>query len=122
MPGADDTITTTSTLGSSAIRHSKSASGSVGSMSSNVAEVSPFVPPVESGVTVKDLSQALGVPMGELIKILMNLGQMRTATQSLSDEEVEIIATEIQREITIKHAADEEEIVELVYTDVPPAR
>src|SRR5918992_2426121 len=73
----------------------------------------PVAPPtgpvtVESGVTVKDLSQALGVPMGELIKILMNLGQMRTATQSLSDEEVEIIATEIQREITIKHAAEEE--------------
>src|ERR671914_1107414 len=73
----------------------------------------PVAPPsgpvaVESGVTVKDLSQALGVPMGELIKILMNLGQMRTATQSLSDEEVEIIATEIGREITIKHAAEEE--------------
>ncbi len=63
---------------------------------------------VESGVTVKDLSQALGVPMPELIKILMNLGQMRTATQSLSDEEVEVIATEVKREITIKHAADEE--------------
>ena len=29
---------------------------------------------VESGVTVKDLSQALGVPMPELIKILMELG------------------------------------------------
>src|ERR671931_1724459 len=38
---------------------------------------------VQSGVTVRDLSQALGVPMPELIKILMNLGQMRTATQSL---------------------------------------
>ena len=63
---------------------------------------------VESGVTVKDLSQALGVPMGELIKILMGLGQMRTATQSLSDEEVELIATEVKREVTIKHAADEE--------------
>jgi translation initiation factor IF-2 len=63
---------------------------------------------VESGVTVKDLSQALGVPMPELIKILMNLGQMRTATQSLSDEEVEVIGTELEREITIKHAADEE--------------
>ncbi len=63
---------------------------------------------VESGVTVKDLSQALGVPMGELIKILMALGQMRTATQSLSDEEVELIATELKREITIKHAAEEE--------------
>ena len=63
---------------------------------------------VESGVTVKDLSQALGVPMSELIKILMELGQMRTATQSLSDEEVEIIGTQLEREITIKHAAEEE--------------
>jgi translation initiation factor IF-2 len=63
---------------------------------------------VESGVTVKDLSQALGVPMPELIKILMALGQMRTATQSLSDEEVELIATELSREITIKRAAEEE--------------
>src|SRR5213075_2094128 len=64
---------------------------------------------VESGVTVRDFSQALGVPMGEIIKILMGLGQMRTATQSLTDEEVELIATEVKREITIKHAADEEE-------------
>jgi translation initiation factor IF-2 len=73
----------------------------------------PAAPPsgpitVESGVTVKDLSHGLGVPMPELIKILMALGQMRTATQSLSDEEVEVIATELQREITIKHAAEEE--------------
>jgi len=63
---------------------------------------------VESGVTVKDISQALGVPMSDLIKILMSLGQMRTATQSLSDEEVEVIGTELSREITIKHAAEEE--------------
>src|SRR5881394_1177818 len=74
----------------------------------------PAAPPtgpvsVESGVSVRDLSQALGVPMPEIIKILMGLGQMRTATQSLSDEEVELIATEVDREITIKHAADEEE-------------
>jgi translation initiation factor IF-2 len=74
----------------------------------------PAAPPtgpvsVESGVSVRDLSQALGVPMPEIIKILMGLGQMRTATQSLSDEEVELIAAEVKREITIKHAADEEE-------------
>src|SRR6476660_7979979 len=74
----------------------------------------PAAPPtgpvsVESGVSVRDLSQALGVPMPNIIKILMGLGQMRTATQSLSDEEVELIATEVKREITIKHAADEEE-------------
>ena len=64
---------------------------------------------VESGVTVKDLSGALGVPMSQIIKILMGLGQMRTATQSLSDEEVELIAAEVGREVTIKHAADDEE-------------
>src|SRR6184192_2833298 len=63
---------------------------------------------VESGVTVKDLSQALGKPMPEIIKMLMVLGAPKTATQSLADEEVELIATEIGREITIKHAADEE--------------
>ena len=63
---------------------------------------------VESGVNVKDLSQALGVPMPDLIKILMGLGQMRTATQSLSDEELEVIGAELKREITIKHAAEEE--------------
>jgi translation initiation factor IF-2 len=63
---------------------------------------------VESGVTVKDLSHSLGVPMPELIKILMSLGQMRTATQSLSDEEVEVIGSELRREITIKRAAEEE--------------
>src|SRR5438067_6759065 len=71
---------------------------------------------VQSGVTVRDYSQALGVPMPELIKILMNLGQMRTATQSLSDEEVELIGAELKREITIKHAADEDEEPE-VYED-----
>src|SRR5438270_8419670 len=64
---------------------------------------------VESGVTVRDLSQALGVQMPELIKILMNLGQMRTATQSLSDEEVELIAAEVKREVKIKHVGEEEE-------------
>src|SRR5881392_1629617 len=63
---------------------------------------------VESGVTVKDLSQALGKPMPEIIKMLMVLGAPKTATQSLSDEEVELIAAEIDREMTIKHAADEE--------------
>src|SRR5215210_6342839 len=67
---------------------------------------------VESGVSVRDLSQALGVSLPQIIKILMALGEMKTATQSLSDEEVALIGTELEREITIKHAADEEEIFE----------
>src|SRR5438128_5956993 len=81
----------------------------------------PAAPPsgpvsVESGVTVRDFSQALGVPMPQLIKILMNLGAPKTATQSLSDEEVELIAAELQREVTVKHVGEEDEAPE-VYDD-----
>ncbi|HZQ02481.1 MAG TPA: translation initiation factor IF-2 [Gaiellaceae bacterium] len=63
---------------------------------------------VESGVTLRDFSQALGVPMSQIIKMLMGLGQMKTATQSLSDDEVELIAAELEREVTIKHAGEDE--------------
>ena len=33
---------------------------------------------------------------------------MKTATQTLTDDEVELIAAELEREVTIKHAGDEE--------------
>jgi translation initiation factor IF-2 len=83
-------------------------------------EVAPPTGPVtvESGVTVQNLSQALGVTVPKLITILMGLGAPKTVTQSLSDEEVELIASEVGREINIKHAADEEEVVE-EYEDAP---
>src|ERR671936_3122717 len=64
---------------------------------------------VPSGVTVRDLSQALGIPAAQIIKIMMNLGAMVQITQSLTDDEVELIAAEVNREITIKHVADEDE-------------
>ncbi len=88
-------------------------------------EVRPKAPPgpqptgpvtVNSGVTVKDLSQALGVPAAQIIKILMGLGTMVTITQTLSDEAVELIAAEVKRDVTIKHVAEEDEVVE-VYED-----
>src|SRR2546428_10151178 len=62
---------------------------------------------VESGVTLRDFSQALGVAMPQIIKLLMGLGQMKTATQSLTDDEVELIAAEVNREGTIRHAGEE---------------
>src|SRR5262245_52076714 len=64
---------------------------------------------VQSGVTVKELSAALGKPVAEIIKIMMGLGEMVTITQSLSDEAVQLIAAEFKREVTIKHAAEEDE-------------
>lgn len=63
---------------------------------------------VESGVTLRDFSQALGVAMPQIIKLLMNLGAMKTATQSLTDDEVMLIAAELEREVTIKHADDDD--------------
>src|SRR5213080_1814773 len=71
---------------------------------------------VESGVTLRDFSQALGVAMPQIIKLLMNLGTMKTATQSLNDDEVQLIAAELEREVTIKHA-DDDDIEPEVYED-----
>src|SRR2546423_169412 len=64
---------------------------------------------VESGVSVRDLSQALGIPAAQIIKVMMGLGKMVQITQSLTDDDVELIAAEVNREITIKHVADEDE-------------
>jgi translation initiation factor IF-2 len=73
---------------------------------------------VPSGVTVRELSQALGIPVAQIIKIMMNLGEMVQITQSLTDEAVQLIGTEVEREITIKHA-DEEEVEPESYDDAP---
>jgi translation initiation factor IF-2 len=81
-------------------------------------EVAPPTGPVtvQSGVTVRDLSQALGIPAAQIIKIMMGLGEMVQITQSLSDDAVALIATEVDREITIKHVGEEDEEPE-VYED-----
>ncbi len=73
---------------------------------------------VNSGATVKELSAALGVSVPEIIKIMMNAGEMVTITQTLSDEAIEVIAAESKKEVEIKHA-DEEELEPEVYEDDP---
>src|SRR5512132_2416742 len=84
-------------------------------------EVAPVTGPVsvESGLTVRDLSQALGVPAPKIIMFMMGLGKVVTITQSLGDDEVELIAAELapERELTIRHAADEEEEPEVFEDD-----
>ena len=71
---------------------------------------------VASGVSVKELSAALGIPAVQIIKIMMGLGEMVTITQTLSDEAVQLIAAEVKREVNIKHVAEEDELPE-VYED-----
>ncbi len=83
-------------------------------------EVAPPTGPVTvpSGVTVRELSQSLGIPVAQIIKIMMGLGEMVQITQSLTDEAVQLIGAEVEREITIKHA-DEEEVEPEAYEDDP---
>ncbi len=73
---------------------------------------------VNSGSTVKELSAALGVPVPQIMKVLMGLGTMKTVTQSLTDDEIELIAGELEREVEIKHA-HEEELEPETYEDAP---
>ena len=63
---------------------------------------------VNSGATVREVAESLGLSAAEVIKALMKEGQMATLTQTLSDESVESIAKEFDREIEIVTTADEE--------------
>jgi translation initiation factor IF-2 len=62
---------------------------------------------INSGSTVKDVAEYMGVPVPDIIKKLMGLGEMATLTQTLSDEAVTLLAEEFEKKIEIVHAADE---------------
>jgi translation initiation factor IF-2 len=73
---------------------------------------------VEPGATVKDLGDALGVPPTQIIKVLMSLGEMKTLTQTLSTEEIELIAEELGVEVEIG-AVEEPAPAEVAPEDSP---
>ena len=67
-------------------------------------------PPIKinSGATVREVAEILGLSSAEVIKALMTEGEMATLTQTLTDESVESIAKQFDRKIEIVTAADEE--------------
>jgi translation initiation factor IF-2 len=71
---------------------------------------------INSGSTVKDIAEYLGVAVPEVIKKLMSLGEMATLTQTLSDDAIQVIADEFEKQIEIVHAADDVEL-EPVFED-----
>jgi translation initiation factor IF-2 len=77
------------------------------------------MPPVDvqSGATVKDLADSLGIPAPKIITTLMGLGELATLTQSLSDEAIELIADELERKVKIVHTEEESEIEEVAEDD-----
>jgi translation initiation factor IF-2 len=63
---------------------------------------------VNSGATVREVAESLGLSAAEVIKALMKEGEMATLTQTLADESVEAIAKQFDRKIEIVTAAEEE--------------
>jgi translation initiation factor IF-2 len=64
---------------------------------------------VSAGISVKEFSQKVGKSPAEIIKMLMNLGEMITINQSISDEALHVLAEELGYELEIKGRFLEEE-------------
>ncbi len=66
---------------------------------------------VNSGATVREVSETFGVSSAEVIKKLMEQGEMATLTQTLTDETVVVLAGEFDQEVEIVRAGDDVEEV-----------
>jgi translation initiation factor IF-2 len=83
-----------------------------------VVETEPEAVKVASGATVREVAETLGIGSSEVIKKLMEMGEMATLTQTLSDETVELIAGAFDQKVEMVSAADEEQ-EERTYDDAP---
>jgi len=70
--------------------------------------IEPEATKVQSGATVREVAELLGLGSAEVIKKLMMMGEMATLTQTLTDESIKAIADEYDRKIEIVTTADEE--------------
>jgi translation initiation factor IF-2 len=83
---------------------------------SQTALAEPDAIRINSGSTVKDVAEYLDVPVPEIMKQLMALGEMKTLTQTLSDDAIQVLAAELGKTVEIVHSEDET-IVEPVFDD-----
>ncbi|MDQ6749336.1 MAG: translation initiation factor IF-2 [Actinomycetota bacterium] len=80
------------------------------------APAAPDAIRINSGSTVKETAESMGVAVPEVIKKLMGLGEMATLTQTLSDEAIGVLAEGFGKKIEVMHAADDVEL-EPVFED-----
>src|SRR5580704_6683715 len=71
---------------------------------------------IRSGSTVKDVAEYLDVPVPEVMKKLMALGEMKTLTTTLSDDSIQVLAAELGKVVEVVHSEDET-IAEPVFND-----
>ncbi len=67
---------------------------------------------IPSGSSTSQVAELLGISAAVIIKHMMGMGEMVTLTQSLSDEAIELLAVELEREIKIVRAEDDIDEVE----------
>ena len=69
---------------------------------------------VRSGSTVKEVAESLQLSSPEVIKKLMELGEMATLTQTLSDDAIEVLAGAFDKKVEMigADAADDDQVFE----------
>jgi translation initiation factor IF-2 len=72
------------------------------------AVVEPEAIRIPSGATVRDVAEHLGIQVADVIKKLMQLGEMASITQTLSDEAIGVIADEFDKKIEVVTASEDE--------------
>jgi translation initiation factor IF-2 len=80
------------------------------------AVAAPDLIRINSGSTVKDVAEYFDVRVPDIVKKLMELGEMKTQTQTLSDETIEVLGVELGKEVEVVHAEDET-AAEVVFDD-----
>jgi translation initiation factor IF-2 len=76
----------------------------------------PDATKIASGATVREVAESLSLGSAEVIKKLMELGEMATLTQTLPDETVTALAKALNQKIEIVSTA-EEQVEEPTYED-----
>jgi translation initiation factor IF-2 len=81
----------------------------------------PAVIRVEPGATVQDLAEAVGVPPARVVQVLFNLGEMKTQTQTLSEDEIELVAEELGVQVEVGESVEPVVHVEEAAAEDDPA-
>jgi translation initiation factor IF-2 len=71
---------------------------------------------INSGSTVKDVAEYLGVPVPDVIKQLMSMGVLAMVTKTLADDQIQAVADALDKTIEIVSLSDDAD-VEIEYDD-----
>src|SRR5439155_14006092 len=68
--------------------------------------------PIRRGVTVQDFALHIGKNLPDVIRALMGMGEMKSANESLTDDEIQLLAEALGIEVRVENP-DDTEVMEL---------